>query len=299
MIGANVPKHLVAGAQTGFLAATEGRDYPWQQITQVHNMDQKTVDLVDLGAAPMPTESKGGATIQDFIEKTIQVTVKDWDITVWVSYNAVKDDQTGNLESKVRGAGARFQAHLNKEAFTALNGGDGTTYGLCYDGQEFFDSDHSDKGAAYQTDQDNEYDLSLTLDNFDTVHNAAKLFRDDQGEYTDYEYDLLVAHPNNRIAAFNITGNPQSYDTGNREENPYAGSMKAPILTPYFDTTAWVLVSSSGDTKPIILALKEQPHLQHAWFDPTAADGGRYYFKFYARYRFYYGDWRRAVMGDS
>ena len=297
MIGNNVPKHLVVAARTGFLSSMRAQNYPWQQVASTINMDAKSIDLVDLGAPPMPVEDQ--AVVQDMIEKTITVAPVDWNITVWISHNAVMDDQTGSLETKVRGAGSNFQKHINKRVFTVLNAGDGTTEGLCYDGQEFFDSDHVDAGGAYQTNQDNEQTNNLSLDNFNTAWVAAQAFRDDQGEFTEYNYDLLVCHPTNYVLAQNVTGNLQAMDTANRELNPYTGLLKAPITSSHLDTTAWYLMASSEAHKPLIVTMREQPNLQHAWFDPQAADGGRHYFKFYARYNVYYGDWRLAIQGQT
>ena len=271
--------------------------YPWQQVAATLNMDARAIDLVDLGAAPMPVEDQH--TVQDFIEKTITVTPKEWNITVWLSENAARDDQTGSLESKVRAAGANFQKHINKRVFEVLNAGDGQTYGACYDGQDFFDSDHVDLGASYTTAQDNEGAVNLSLDNFNTMWTAAQLFRDDQGEFTEYNYDLLVCHPSNFVTARNITGNLEAMDTANREENPFSGLLRPPITSPYLDTTAWYLIASGESHKPLIVAMKEQPGLQHSWFDPQQPDGGRHYFKFYARYEVFYGDWRLAKQGQT
>lgn len=299
MISANVPKHLVTGARTGFLTGLRRRLYPWQQVAMTVNMDAASQQLVDLGAAPMPTNSAQGATVQDFIEKQMSVEALDWDITVFISQNAMDDDQTGSIERKVRSAGDNFQKHINARVFTLLNAGDGQTYHAAYDGQDFFDSDHVDKGAAYQTSQDNESALALSLDNFNTVWVAAQSVVDDQGEYAQFEYDLLVTHPTNKVIAENIAGNIQAMDTANREMNAYAGSLKPPVYSPYLDSTAWYLIASSEEIKPMILAMRKQPALQSAWFDPTAPDGGRYYFKFFARYDVYYGDWRLAQQGNT
>lgn len=298
----NVPKHLVVGARTGFLTSLRenaGR-WPWQRLAMQLNMDAKSIDLVDLGATPMPVENRTGIVVQDFIEKTKAVTPTSWDITVSLSYNAAQDDQTGNLMRRCRQAGRNFQRHANKRVITVLNGGDGTTYGLCYDGQEFFDSDHVDKGADYQTNQDNENALALSLDNFETVWNASQLFRDDQGEFTEYEYDLLVCHTSLYRVGKNIVENMWAYDTANREANVFADRLTSPLITnPNLDSTAWYLAASSEEIKPLILAMREQPGLQESWFDPTAADGGRYYFKFYARYEVHYADWRLINQGNT
>ena len=87
----------------------------------------------------------------------------------------------------------------------------------------------------------------------------------------------------------------RSYDTANRENNPYAGQVKF-LVHPKLDSTAAILVASSAAIKPILVVMREAPNLQSAWFDPKAGDGGMYNFKFYARYNHYYGDWRLASM---
>jgi len=299
----NVPNHLVAGVKTGMLSAPKAHAYNWQRIAMQHNMTAASETLVDLGATPMPLEDKGGPQIQDFIERSQSIKPLNWSLTLFVSYNTVKDDQTGGtLQAKARGQDAlsNFQRHINNRVFTVLNSGDDAThpYGACYDGQDFFDSDHVDKGAKYTTNQDNENTLTLSLDNFETVRVSAMGFKDDQGQELDYDYNLLVVPPALERLAGQITGNPNAYDTANQEINPYSGRVSY-IVSPKLDSTAWHLIASSERIKPLIVVMREQPNLQHAWFDPTAADGGRYYFKFYGRYDVVYGYWPLAVQGNT
>jgi len=297
-ISGNIPQHLVVAARTGFLVAAQPEVPIVTPIAQSIDMNARSIDLVDLGAAPMPVESKGATQKRSFIEKTLTVTPKNWEITVGISYNAIKDDQTGTLERKARAAGENFRLHMSNQAFKALNDGDATTnFGACYDGAAFFAATHADKGAEYSTAQDNVSALSLSLDNLETVRVASMTFKQDQGEYTNYNYDLLVVPPAYERMAANLCVNPQAYDTPNREINPYSG-MKY-IVSPQLDSTAWVLVASSMSIKPIIIAIREQPSLQSAWFDPETEDGGMYYFKWYARYNHFYGDWRLAHLGNT
>jgi phage major head subunit gpT-like protein len=293
----NVPQHLVVGARTGFLAAVKTTPMPWQRIASVIPMGARSMDLVDLGAAPMPVEDLS-ATVQDFIERSLTVKPRDWNLTVWLSKNAVDDDQTGTLLTKVRAAGSNFQRHMNNRVFSVLDAGDSQTYGACYDGQDFFDNDHVDKGAAYTTSQDNEGALALSLDNFETTLIAAQAFKDDQGEEVNYDYNLIVTSPTLRRVAAQIAGNPQAYDTANRETNPYAGQLDV-IISPKISATGWFLIAANEAAKPLGVVMREQPNLQDAWFDPLARDGGRYYFKFFARYDVVYLDWRLAYMGNS
>ena len=65
MIGGNVPKHLVVAARTGFLSSMRAKSYPWQSVAATLNMDARQIDLVDLGAAPMPVND--AAVVQDYI----------------------------------------------------------------------------------------------------------------------------------------------------------------------------------------------------------------------------------------
>lgn len=295
----DVPYHMVVAARTGFLTALPNIPMAWQRFTTQIDMGAKSVDLVDLGAAPMPVENIGRVQVQGYIEKHLQITPKDWEITVGISYNDVKDDQTGALERKVRSAAENFQAHINKLAFDALENGDGTTsYGACYDGQAFFSASHADAGAEYSTAQSNTNSLALSLANFKTVRAKAMQYRNDRGEFVQTAPNLLVVHPDYEYDAAQITGNPQAYGTANRDVNPYAGKTDYE-LSPYVTSGAWMLLAAGGSVKPLLFALKENPGLQSAWFDPTQPKGGMYYFKYYGRYNMFYGDWRLATMGKS
>lgn len=299
MIANNFPKHLSTAANAGFLAGTKAAKMDWQRIAMQINLSASAIDLVDLGAAPMPTESKGRNVVKEFIEKTMEVKPKSWDTIVRLSWNAVQDDQTKNLMPKAKAAGVQFQRHINNRVFKALNSGDGTTYGLCYDGQEFFDSDHSDDGAHYQTDQDNEYALAFSPDNFNTVKVAASKTKDDQGEYSGYAYNLIVCSPDLEKDVAQITDNKEEAETGNRNINPWVGRVKY-LVSAELDTTAWHLLAESEGMKPMIVAMRQQPLLQSAWFAPDEGnEGGYYYFKFYGRYEVYYGDWRLAYQGNT
>lgn len=299
MISGNVPQHLVALAKTGFLTTALKATPDWSPIATMIDMTQKNETLVDLGAAPMPLRERGKTVVQNFIEKTLAVAPITWDITVGISGNAVKDDQTGTLLTKVRGAGDNFQRHISQQAFQALNDGDATTnYGAGYDGLAMYSNSHIDKGGAYQTAQDNLDSLTLSLTNFETILTKAQLARDDQGEFTDYNYDLLVVDPTNRRLAFNITDNPEDAGTADRARNPYAGKIRT-LVSPKLDAGAWFVVASNETVKPILIVMREQPNLEYSWVDPQADDGGMYYFRFIGRYNFYYGDWRTAWMGHS
>lgn len=298
-ISGEVPNHLLVAAQTGFLASLPevpvNASSPFVRVLQ---MGAKSIDLVDLGSAPMPTESTGRTQVKQFIEKKMTVQPKDWDITVSLSYNATKDDQTGELETKVRAAGENFPRHMDNIAFDALKNGTATTaYGACYDGLAFFSASHVDKGAEYTSVQSNSKALAFSLPNFKTVRAAGRAFLDDQGQPLDIVHNTIVAHPDYEYDIEQLIRNQENYSTADRAINPYSGKMSA-IYSAQITTGQYFLLNTSQSAKPLILAMRETPNLQSAWFDPNGSDGGMYYFKFYARYNIFFGDWRLAIKGN-
>lgn len=298
-----VPGHLILGARTGFLKGSKPEIAQWSQIAQEVTLDGASADLVDLGAAPMPKNSKNGTTIQSMIERTLQVRPVDWDITVHVTYNAVMDDRTGNLSRIASSARENFDRHVNQLVFQALNAGESTTqFGAGYDGLPLFSDSHVDEGAEYTTPQDNKNTLALTNANFNTVHVAASTRVDDRGQQLGFVPDLLIVPPALNYAAAQITGNNKtpavSGSAASDEINPYAGQVRH-IVTPHIDSTAWYVVDTTSNNKPLLVVMRERPNLQEAWFDPTKPDGGWYMFKYYARYNVAFGLWQLITQGNT
>jgi hypothetical protein len=275
----------------------------------------------DLGSVPWPRQNagQGGAggtdsrtghpqvsglheggpiTVLGGNERGLVVFNDDWEIPIGIWHNAINDDRVGGLEAWARNAGWRFNQHMDYLAFAALNSGDGTTYGACYDGLSFFNDSHYDKGAEYTTVQDNKYAVTLTLDNFETVRVAAAGIKDDRGQPCGFNYNLLVGAVNLERMAAQIIENREAYDTTNREMNPYAGKVRG-ITAPggWVDSTFWAVIAADMPVKPINLQIREKPTL--VFWDDYTQGGGIRYFKWHARYQVFYGDWRLAIMGNT
>lgn len=292
----DIAQHLEYGVRTGFLKGQNTYTPMRSAIAAETTSTGKKEDYADLGTIPMPVETADLPTVRGTHEVSITVTNKDWDITIAISHNAINDDRVGNLDMWARQAGRNFERHMDKLCFLALNAGDGSTYGLCYDGQNLFSNSHADAGAEYTTAQDNLNGLTLTLDNYETVSVAANLFMDGRGEYVGYNHDLLIVPPALRRTGAQIVDNEWAYDTGNRERNPYNGDRM--MVIPWLDATAWFKVASGEMVKPIIFQLRQAPDLS-VWDNEMAAEGGVRYYKFFARYYIGYGDWRTAICGNS
>lgn len=317
----DVLAHLEASMRVGFLKAGKAYSPMRSAFCEDVTSDGAFETYADMGAVPMPalvggqegsqgTDGRTGAqqtgglheggeiTILGGNERAMIVYNQDWDIPIGIWHNAIDDNRVGNLERWARGAGVRFQQHMDKLAFAALNSGAASTYGLCYDGQVFFSASHADPGAQYTTAQSNVNTSTLSLDNFETVYVAASKYLDDRGEPNGLTPDLLLHAVDLTRTASQITDNFDDYGTGNRARNPYAGRVSGmPAPGGYLDTTAWFLICTTVPEKPINLQIRKSPQLV-SWDDHTQGMGVRYY-KWVARYNIFYGDWRLATQGNT
>jgi len=319
----DIAAHLERNIRTGFLLGA--RDYqPLRRAFAAETTSDGAFETyADMGTVPWPTQNAGkkgpggkdartGAPVVNKLNAGQQVTIVggeekslivynlDWEITIGVTHNAINDDRAGDLEAWARSAAINFERHMDFVCFDALNNGGSTAaYGACYNGLAFFNNAHVDPGAEYQTAQDNAYALALSLDNFETVKVAAAKFRDGRGQPVGLNHNLLIVPPDLERVAAQIAMNREAYDTGNREMNPYAGSVRL-LVAPggWLDTTAWFAVDPNLPQKPINLQIRQRPDLV-VWDDFMAGDGGVRYYKWHARYAVFYGDWRLAVQGNT
>lgn len=290
----NLPKHLEVAARTAILGAKARDDMPYRRVATEVDLTAKSTTFVDLGGLPAP--SRNAKVVETMIEKGKTVEPQDWYLTVRISQNAIDDDQTGTLRQRFNGILPAFQRHINSQVFTQLNAGDGTTYGTSLTGLALFHDSQIYVGAAYQTAQDNKQANALSLDNFNTAWVAARQFRDDQGNFYNFPFNLLVTSIALNSVGANIATNPEAYDTANREKNPYVGLSH--FAVPEFDSTAWVLIADA-EQKPMFVAIRKRPQLLNMWFDSQAGDGGVHYFQYHGRYVIDYGDPLLAIMGNT
>jgi len=299
IVRTDIAKSLEYGAKAQFL---EGRNL-WtptrELIADPVTSTGKDETYVGLDDPPMPREAVDQVVLRGLAERGITIVNKDWETTLPVSHNAINDDRVGHVVPWMKKAGMRFEQHMDKLCWQALNGGDGTTYGLCYDGNEFFDAAHADANAEYTTAQGNLGTTALDLDGFNTIWIAAQGIKDSRGEYLEIPFDLLSVSPTGMTVAAQICNNEMAYDTGNREVNPFNGKFRYHDSV-HFDSTAWVLSCTLPGFKPIIFQLREAPKLEPVWDDRSVAfEGGVRYFKFSARYWLGFSNWRYAFMGKT
>lgn len=317
----DVARQLEYGIRTGFLNGTRTYTPLRAAFCGEQTSSGAFEHYADMGDVPWPVQNSGqlgaggtdghaevtGAinsghaiTVIGGEERAMTVYNVDWEISVAVTHNAINDVRVGNLENWARDAARNFEKHKDYLAFSALNAGDGTTYGNCYDHLTFFNNNHVDPGAEYQTVQDNIGNTALSLDAYEAARVAAAKFLDSRGQPIGLTHSLLIVPPDLERTASNIITNREDYGTTNRATNPYAAGGNRFLVAPggWLDSTAWIIVVPDQTAKPVYLQNRQNAELA-IWDVEGAGDGGMRYFKWHARYQVFYGDWRLAYMGRS
>ena len=189
---------LSSRAITGmfFVALQQYMGLSWiPNISMEFDSDQESETYKWLGMVPMMREWIGSRQAKGFRDNGITITNKKFEATLDVLVDWLRRDKTGQLKIRIAELAGRAGGHWGKLLSTLITNGTGSTSGLCYDGQYFFDSDHSEGDSGTQLNlltNSQVGALDVTTATTPTPVEAAKAilgvigymltYKDDQGE---------------------------------------------------------------------------------------------------------------------
>lgn len=113
-----------------------------------------------LGNVPMMREWVGDKIAKQLKEYSLRIDNKDWESTLAVKVRDLDRDKTGQLKMRIGELVQRARAHREKLVSTLVGAADASTYGLTYDGVNFFSDTHSVNGNTI--DNNVSYDIATT-----------------------------------------------------------------------------------------------------------------------------------------
>ena len=304
VVRSDIPTLLTPGLRALFFQALqEQTDNAYQQVATIidSNKDQETYPW--LGQSPAVREWTDERIPKALKEQKMTIVNKKWENSIEVDRTAIEDDQYGQIKMRVLELAEKFAKHMNKMVFNLLRDGGADGGGLAYDGQYFFDSDHSDEGSASQTNSGTAAGaigtVALTAATLAAAISAMQTLTDPQGEYLDINPDTLVVPPKLEWTARELLESPVVVTTTSSPyKNVLQGKLKL-IVTPHCATTgrtsSWFVLDTSGVVKPLILQMRTPVDFQsleadseNGFYRDVYAYGGR------ARYNAGYGVWQKA-----
>jgi len=118
------------------------------KVSMLFTSDQESEEYKWLGMVPQMREWVGGRQAKGFRENGITIKNKDYEATLEVLLKEIRRDKTGQVKVRINELARRAVSHWASLLTTLMINGESTT---CYDGQYFFDTDHSEGDSGTQS----------------------------------------------------------------------------------------------------------------------------------------------------
>jgi phage major head subunit gpT-like protein len=231
-------------------------------VSAMFESNQESETYKWLGMAPAMREWVGGRVAKGFRENGVTVANKTFEATMEVLVDEMRRDKTGQIMTRVRELADRVNAHWAKLLSTLIIAAEA---GVCYDGQYFFDTDHSEGDSGTQ---DNDIANNITTTTAPTASEmessillatqAILGFKDDQGEpmNEDAKSFLVMVPVSYMSAAAAALKNPVIVDGSGARTNTIVnlgGFAYELAVNPRLSwTTKFAVFRTDGQTKPFI-----------------------------------------------
>lgn len=123
------------------------------QVANLFGSDQSSETYAFLGSSPAMREWIGARQAKGLAQNSYTIINKHYEGTLEVSLKDVRRDKTGQIMARVQEFADQSEIHWQTLLATLIENGEST---VCYDGQYFFDTDHSE-GASGSQDNDRTY----------------------------------------------------------------------------------------------------------------------------------------------
>lgn len=117
-------------------------------VSMLFQSDQESETYKWLGQSPVMREWIGGRQAKGFRENGITIANKHFEATLEVLISELRRDKTGQLRVRIQELAERTNSHWASLLSTLIQNG---TSAICYDGQYFYDTDHSEGKSGTQS----------------------------------------------------------------------------------------------------------------------------------------------------
>ncbi|MEO8153567.1 MAG: Mu-like prophage major head subunit gpT family protein [Rhizobacter sp.] len=117
-------------------------------VSNLFNSDQASETYNFLGQSPTMREWVGGRQAKGFSGQGVTIVNKHYEATIEVAKRDARRDKTGQIEARIQEFADRAQTHWASLVSVAILAGAST---VCYDGQFYFDTDHSEGKSGVQS----------------------------------------------------------------------------------------------------------------------------------------------------
>lgn len=271
----------------------------WRQVSSILPSSSATEKMHMIGNAPTLKLFGDERKPEKVSEYNYVISNKKYEMTMTIDRDLIEDDQTGQIIAKARNMGTQYERELDYTVLTHLRYG---TSNVCYDGQYFFDTDHSEGLSGTQA---NLYYGQSYIAGASSLQYAERLlseFKDDKGRVTGGRLThVFTKRGSHEARIFAELANSQySIETSLGKDNFFKGRFKNVELDYGLTYGEWIAVDGSKGLLPV--AVTNRVGLENPEFMALENDSSNGFwrdeFAYGLRVRFGLGyyDWRTAVL---
>ncbi len=213
-----------------------------------------------LGMAPKMREWIGGRQPKGLREQSFQITNKDFEATLEILTKDLRREKFGQIKVRIAELARRTLTHPASLITTLLINGEAA---LCYDGQYFYDTDHSEGDSGSQNNDLTHAAATGTaptvLEMRDAIMEAIQAilgFKDDQGEPMNEDarvFEVMVPTALWAVAAAALALPTLVQGETNILKNLPGFSITPVVNARLTDAAKFYVHRTDADTKPFIL----------------------------------------------
>ena len=289
------------------------------QISNLFGSDQATETYNFLGMPPVLREWVAGRQIKSLNDNGLVLTNVHYEAGIEIRVRDARRDKTPQINARLAELVERAQSHWATLLSALINNGETTA---CYDGQFYFDTDHTE--GANTTNQSNTISIDISAIPSESVSTAGTTtnptvgemqgainqcvaqmigFVDDQGEPMNENANsfLLMVNPGLWPAAVSATN---LITTGAMVQNVNPNTLPGMTVTPVSntritDTDAIYLFRTDSAIKPLIRQTEMESQLKaKAEGSEFEFDNDAWQFGIDSWRTAGYGYWQHAVRGE-
>jgi phage major head subunit gpT-like protein len=250
--------------QTGFNAA--GARVWWNRLAMEVPSGSETNTYAWMEDLPRFREWVGERVAHDLSSRAAVVSNKDFELTVKIPANKIKDDQYGIYGTYAESGGVQGRKLPDDLLTPLIKLGKST---VCYDGQYFFDTDHpvdpGDPASAVQANLFTAKPLA-TAGNYGAVRAAMRSLKIGRSaRVIGVTPSLLIVGPDLEETAKKIV---TAENDASGATNVNRGTAEVVVIEELDEAGVWYLADATGPLRPLVWQNREAVHFD-GMFNPT------------------------------
>lgn len=292
---------LTSGLQTVFMKAFEAVPTIYQELTTEVTSTKASEDYGWLGDTAELIEWKGERTPKALREYGFSLRNKKYEASIKVDQDAIDDDQYGQIVMRVTGMGGGAKRSYDRQLASVIQAGRTT---VCYDGQNFFDTDHQEGNSPTQVNLWTSTALSATAAK--TIITTMESYVTDENQFAGITASHIMVPATLEWLAKEIFDPSAVAVSTDPAKAVLKGRCKV-MVNKYLDGSAganapYYFLDLTQAVKPFIFQIRKAlkfDQVTTANPDTNAFMTDSNLYGVMARHAFGYGDWRKAAMGTG